>query len=226
VAEIFLPAGAVLLLIVLGGAVAADATSVGQFMISRPIVAATLAGWIAGDPLNGALLGLVLEAFQLSVLPVGAARYPEAGPAAVAGGASFAAGNPAPSTLLLTVTIVLLLEWIGGESIRQLRHLNVRLASSGNEGLLDAAAVERRHLAAIGLDFLRGMLLVAGGYLVLAGLLHFLTPLWGLGERLPLLLLTATVAGLLTSTVHLIGWRGWLFSIGGAGGLLLLLAAE
>ncbi|MED5200176.1 MAG: hypothetical protein VYB51_10255 [Gemmatimonadota bacterium] len=37
-------------LAILGGLLALDATSVGQFMISRPLVAGTLAGWWLGDP--------------------------------------------------------------------------------------------------------------------------------------------------------------------------------
>ncbi|MEX0912584.1 MAG: hypothetical protein WD031_04060, partial [Gemmatimonadota bacterium] len=55
-----------LLLILLGGLVAVDGTSVGQFMISRPFVAAAHAGWAVGDPIHGMVIGLVLEAFHLT----------------------------------------------------------------------------------------------------------------------------------------------------------------
>ena len=73
-------AGLYLLLVAWGGLVAVDGTSCGQFMISRPFAAATVAGLLAGDALMGATAGVVLEAFHLAVLPVGAARYPEGGP--------------------------------------------------------------------------------------------------------------------------------------------------
>ena len=36
----------------LGGWVATDSTSFAQFMVSRPLVAASLAGWIVGDPVS------------------------------------------------------------------------------------------------------------------------------------------------------------------------------
>ena len=69
---------------VLGGIAGVDATSVAQTMISRPFIAATLTGLLVGRPEEGALLGAILELFALVILPVGAARYPEAGTAAVA----------------------------------------------------------------------------------------------------------------------------------------------
>ena len=40
----------------------------------RPFPA--LAGAVVGRPMAGAMIGVVLEAFHLSVLPVGAARFP------------------------------------------------------------------------------------------------------------------------------------------------------
>jgi mannose/fructose/N-acetylgalactosamine-specific phosphotransferase system component IIC len=41
---------------------ALDAAAVGQFMVARPLVAATLGGLVAGDPVAGALAGILLEA--------------------------------------------------------------------------------------------------------------------------------------------------------------------
>ena len=64
----------VLVLALLGGVLALDGTSLGQFMVSRPLVACVLAGLVAGDPAAGAMAGLVLEALHIAVLPVGAAR--------------------------------------------------------------------------------------------------------------------------------------------------------
>ncbi|HZG42780.1 MAG TPA: PTS sugar transporter subunit IIC, partial [Longimicrobium sp.] len=69
-----------LLLGVLGGVLALDATSFGQFMLSRPLIAAVLAGIATGSAQAGIVIGVLLEALQLAVLPVGAARYPEAAP--------------------------------------------------------------------------------------------------------------------------------------------------
>ncbi len=51
----------ILLLSLLGGVLAVDGTSVGQFMVSRPLVAGVLAGWLLGDPMSGLWVGGILE---------------------------------------------------------------------------------------------------------------------------------------------------------------------
>src|SRR5438034_10810628 len=53
-------------------------------MIARPLVAGTIAGAILGDIPTGLKLGVVFELLQYDILPVGAVRYPEYGPATVA----------------------------------------------------------------------------------------------------------------------------------------------
>jgi mannose PTS system EIIC component len=214
----------VLLLIALGGVVAIDGTSFGQFMISRPLVAATLGGWIVGAPAEGALIGLILEAFHLAVLPVGAARYPEGGPAAVVGGALFGASTHNASILLLAVVFVLVLEWLGGQSVRYMRQANIRLVHPHPIFAMDDRELERRHLAAIAVDFGRGMLLVAAGLLTIGLLLALLAPFWGLGERVPEVLLIAAVAGLLAGSARVVGTRQWVIAAGAATGAVLLLA--
>lgn len=215
--------GELLLLTLFGGFVAIDGTSFGQFMISRPLVAATLAGAIVGNPVHGALIGGILEAFHLSVLPVGAAKYPEAGPAAVAGGAIYATSDLAASTLLLSVALVLGLEWAGGESVRLLRQTNVRIVHAGHGEDLTPATLERRHFAAILLDFVRGMVLVLAGLFILVLLLDSLKPHWGLGEQIPEVVLSAVVAGLIASTFRSLGGRRWMAAAGIGAGIIIVL---
>ena len=74
-------------LALLGGLLGLDVVSFPQAMISRPLVAATLAGAIGGNAMAGLLVGAVLEFVALETLPFGASRYPEWGSAAVVGGA-------------------------------------------------------------------------------------------------------------------------------------------
>ena len=84
----------VVLLLVLWGTLAAlDLVSVPQAMISRPLVAGAVAGWLAGDVEAGLRIGVLLELFALDVLPIGAVRYPDYGPATVVA-AALAAGAP------------------------------------------------------------------------------------------------------------------------------------
>lgn len=210
-------------LALLGGWVATDSTSFGQFMVSRPLVAATLAGWIVGDPLSGAAIGLVLEAFHLTVLPVGAARYSEGGPAAVVAGGAYALAGSAPGAMLMVIAFALGWEWVAGQSVHQLRHLNVRLAAS--EAVVDVNRLQRSHLSATAVDFLRGVLLTLVGWVLLYGALALFTPVWGLDARITALLTGAIVVGLLASSLRLFGSRvGW-FIAGIAGGAAFLLAS-
>lgn len=156
-----------LLAALLGGVLALDATSVGQFMLSRPLVACTLAGALAGSPAQGALIGVVLEALHLAVLPVGAARYPEAAPAAVAAATAFVAAGAGHDALLALTLFALAWEQLGSWSISRLR------SWSGQhlEPPATARALERSHLRGVALDGLRGLAVTAAGLAVAAALL-------------------------------------------------------
>jgi len=215
-------AGLYLLLVLWGGLVAVDGTSCGQFMVSRPFVASTVAGLLAGDAAMGAAAGVVLEAFHLAVLPVGAARYPEGGPAAVVVGALVATVDGRPSVLLAALLFFLAWEWLAGESVRLMRRVNGRILAPTYRAPLRVEVLERRHLAAIAADAVRGMILVAAGLPLLAQLLRRSEAAWTLGERIPQVILAAVVAALVAGSLRLFAGRTRLFLAGAAGGLLLL----
>lgn len=220
--------GALLLLLLLGGVVTVDGTSLGQFMVSRPLVAASLAGWIAGAPEQGALLGLLLEAFHLTVLPVGAARYPEGGPAAVAAAGVYATAVPASapgmwSILLPVVALALLWEWVAGLTVQGLRQLNVRLSPPPQAVSLRPERLERRHLLAVAVDFARGVLLAGAGIALFAAVLALPAGLLP-GPGIARLALGAALAASLGAALRMFGReRARLFLVGALGGVLLLL---
>jgi mannose/fructose/N-acetylgalactosamine-specific phosphotransferase system component IIC len=213
------------LVTVLGGLVALDGTSVGQFMLSRPFVAASLGGLVVGAPMQGVAAGIVLEALHLAVLPVGAALYPEGGPAALVAGAVFAAGQrpvavATSGTLLVCVLFALAMEWVGGRSVTALRQYNVRFSGAPAEGLTPGQ-VARRHWSAIGLDFVRGAGLALAGLLLLelvVGAIDFS----GFPEvAMSSVLRLAAVAGL-ASALRLFGRGNYpLFLAGAAAGALV-----
>lgn len=181
-------------------------------MISRPIIAALAAGALLGSPAPAAQLGLVLEALHLRVLPIGAARYPEGGPAAVVGGAT-AAMIGGSSGVLTAAVFVLVWEWLGGETVRQLRNWNTPAPS----GEFTPAALERGHVMAIGADFARGVLLVLVGVPLLFALALSTEPLLaGYGNTSTRLLATALAAGL-GSAVGLFGTAHARYALAGAG---------
>lgn len=160
---------------VLGGLLALDATSVGQFMVSRPIVAGALTGWALGEPGLGIAVGAILELYLLVSFPTGGARFPEGSTATVVAVAA-AVGVTGDGAVPLAIGIGLVWGLVGGHTITLLRHLNSRLAPEPDDARHGPRRIVAAHLAAIGLDFVRGALVTAAGIvigrLVVAALLH------------------------------------------------------
>jgi len=209
------------LLILLGGWVAADSTGMGQLMVSRPLVSATLAGWIAGDPVAGAAAGLILELFHLTVLPVGAARYPESGPPAVVVGAVFAVSDQHALTLLTAVVFSLFWESASAASVHQFRRINSRLVGTGADSMDTEALLEQRHLTAIGLDVLRGAMLVVSGILLLRFLVSWV-PASAASDSIAETTLHLSIVVLLAGALRLFGSRLKFVAAGAVVGLLIL----
>lgn len=161
--------------LLVGGAVALDATSFPQAMYSRPFVAGAVGGLLVGRPMEGAMIGALLEFFSLPILPFGAAGYPEGGTAAVGATVAYewiSDGFDA-ELLFLAVTLGLLLSHASGYSVRLLRLRNGRaLGGRLTAASLEAGTLERAHLLAMGLDFARGALVTGAGAAVIAVLLE------------------------------------------------------
>lgn len=119
------PLSAIGLLLVWGTVVGLDLVSVPQGLFARPLIAAAVAGWLLGEVEVGLRVGAVLELFALDVLPVGASRYPEYGPAAV-GAVVLAAGLPNPGGIGAGALLGLMVAMLAGYSLEWLRHANAR----------------------------------------------------------------------------------------------------
>lgn len=156
-------------LIVLGGLLALDETSLGQFMVSRPIVAGALAGWLLGDPLTGFAVGGVIECLYLPRLHVGGARFPDGVPAAVTA-AAVSAHAPDAGTLAIAVVAGLVVGELGGRTIVMQRRLLGRVVPERGDPEITPGKVERSHLLAVSLDGLRGAVVTAVGIGLMAPL--------------------------------------------------------
>jgi len=191
------------LLALVGGDVGLDATSFPQIMLSRPLVAGILGGLAAGRPGIGIVVGATLEAFHLAVLPIGAARYPEAGTAAVAAAFALvvAGGGAEPVALLLTLGFALVWGRVAASSVEFERRVNERLIR-GVDPELEGGAVERRQLLAMTLDFTRGgVVTVAGaalGWLLIGTVLAIVRFNPGIAQGGLAILLCGATAGALT----------------------------
>jgi len=155
--------GILLALLAWGTLVGVDLVSLPQMMIARPLVAGTVAGAILGDLDAGLKLGVVFELLQYDILPVGAVRYPEYGPATVAAVATaHAAGTLG---LGLGAVVGLVTGLVGGISIHLLRRVNSRVVNDAAAALEsgDPRALVRLHVGGLLRDGLRAALVTAAG---------------------------------------------------------------
>ncbi|MGH7522889.1 MAG: PTS sugar transporter subunit IIC [Gemmatimonadales bacterium] len=118
-----IPPAAVALTLLWGTVVGLDLVSVPQGLLSRPLIAAGIAGLAVGDLSSGLLAGMVLELYALDVLPIGASRYPDFSVAAVAGGVA-AALVPASVAVGVAGLVALPLAALGGWTLQKLRRRN------------------------------------------------------------------------------------------------------
>ncbi len=226
--ELYLGPATWILAVVAGGVLGMDAVSWPQVMVSRPLVSATIGGWLLGNPMAGIVVGAVMELYALRHPPFGAARYPDTGPSGLVAGASYAAaGGAAVGALLVSLALGWGLAWIGTVTVQVRRRLNERIMSPAADLASDPGLLEQRHRFAIWLDALRGAVLVAA-FLVPSLLVVTLAVDAGPSD-LGRYGIAALVLGLAASAGAAargaaFGLRGWpLLLAGAAFGVLLLL---
>jgi len=211
---------AILVLAIMAGIVAVDTTAAFQLMISQPVVAATLAGLVVGEPASGLMVGLTLQLVWTGVLPVGGAGFPDAGVAAVVGagtaGLLARSGQPAGWTVASGLVLALVVGMVGKLVVARLRRKNVALADRAREAVVsgDIGAVRRIVLRAIGLRFSYAALLAALSISGALGIARAVVPSAGPGSY-PALIWAAPIA--VGSAVALS--RGWGERISVAAGL-------
>lgn len=212
------------LLLVWGILVGLDLVSVPQVMIARPLVAGAVAGAMLGDLPTGLQVGVVFELFQHDILPMGAVRYPEYGPATVAAVATAHATSGADG-FGLGVIVGLVTAILGGSSIHLMRRLNasaVRRAAAALDGG-DVRAMVRLHVQSILRDAARAAVVTAIGLELAEGVSLLMTSTAVLRGASGLMLAVAATAAALavasSGTLRLV--RGstlaW-FAAGLAGG--------
>jgi mannose/fructose/N-acetylgalactosamine-specific phosphotransferase system component IIC len=216
----------------LGALLGLDVVSFPQAMVSRPIVAATLAGAFIGHPPAGLLIGVVLELIALDTLPFGASRYPEWGSAGVVGGALFAAQPPGmPGALPASLLAALLTASVSGWSMVVLRRVIAgrleRTRDSIEAGSRDALL--SLHLSGMTMDMLRAMLVTMVGMIIFSPLVRAIVAIWGsesAPSRAVVVVIAAIVAGgALWKVFHSIRRVLWLFLGGLLASTILLVMA-
>lgn len=161
-----------------------DRVAAGQFLLSRPLVAAPLTGLLLGDPLVGLQVGVLIELLWLGRLPVGAAVPPDDTQVAIAatvmtlflGRTLHADGH---ELLLLCVLTSLPLGKVGQYSEHYARHYNMHLVGRVEH------ALEQGSLCQAEWQHLRGLLsfslaALVSYALILAGGLAIVPLFWPL----------------------------------------------
>lgn len=140
------------------GLAGVDAASWPQAMVSRPLVAATVGGWLLGDPAAGFLVGVLLELLTLRQLPFGGARSLDLGPASVVAGAAYAGVGTSgePAALLASALVGWGLGWVGEVTVGWLRRLSRGALRDTGELARRPATLERRQRLLAAADFVRG----------------------------------------------------------------------
>jgi PTS system mannose-specific IIC component len=156
-----------------------DRVALLQSMACRPLVAATLTGWLLGSPFVGLQVGILLELLWLGRLPVGAAIPPDdtqvaVGTTVLALTVQHNLGLAGMPVVILAVLAAIPLGMVGQHCERWARHANGRLETRALAAA--AAGADRRieclHLAGL-VHFAVAALatctvIVAGGSLLLA----------------------------------------------------------
>jgi mannose/fructose/N-acetylgalactosamine-specific phosphotransferase system component IIC len=147
-----------------GGFIGLDQTAVGQFMISQPIVAGPLTGWMLGDPIAGIVIGAVLELLWVLDMPVGSFVPADATISAVSATAIAALGSTGGAPLPVIGFSILLTTAMAPVTMKAngiVRHWNSRLADSvvTSPGPDAGRALAVAHLSGLPVFFMKSFIL-------------------------------------------------------------------
>ncbi len=109
------------------GILALDTTIAFQVLISQPMFACPIIGWIMGDPLTGFYVGMLLQMLWLSDLPMGAVTPPEGNVASMIATVLiiwFKASGKPNTVLLMSVITAVAVSYLGARLTIQDRKWN------------------------------------------------------------------------------------------------------
>jgi PTS system mannose-specific IIC component len=148
-----------------GGLVGLDRTAAGQFMISQPIVAGPLTGWLLGNAEAGLIIGAVLELVWVLDMPIGTFVPADATIGAVSATAIAVLGGSTEQvpldrigfSLLLTTGMVPITMMVD-EGMRKRNSVLAETALAAPDQHLDCR-LTRSHLSGLGAFFLKSFVL-------------------------------------------------------------------
>lgn len=196
----------------LGAFCALDRTAAFQMMFSRPLVAATLGGMLAGNWQLGLLIGAVLELYFLSEMPVGSNIPTDDTLLAIAAGGVAAALSGLPAHSLLpdeSLALIVLLtilpwaaftrkldSWVRVQNSRLIDEMETNLLAGRNRFAINFHLYGILHFYGASVV---ALLVMISSSLLLVPLFLFLLPawVWPLTDRLLLIFPALGIFGLL-----------------------------
>jgi PTS system mannose-specific IIC component len=173
----------IILLSLLGGILSLDRVGP-QFMISRPIVAAPLAGLMLGDPYTGLQAGALLELFWIDRLPIGTIVPPNDFLVAfLVASASILAGQSLGHVSRELIALSVLLFIPCGYLAQRVDSLIVKSNDALYDGALqdakqaDIGGIFRKHLSGLAKHFLAYLVLILLSLFCGINLLLYIYPL-------------------------------------------------
>lgn len=189
---------------IFGGLAALDNTEAFQTMISQPLVAGSLVGFLWGDVPTGLKTGILFQLMYLWVMPIGTATFPDPAVGSVVGSCGFIlliGLFPDRSNLILLVILlfVLLFSLFAGWTLIKQRQHNSKLIPKADLHAENIRIGGFNSLFFSGLSgsFFRGLAVTGVGiiliFILLKPLVKFLSfvpeeylqslelPIWGLG---------------------------------------------
>jgi len=123
----------------IGSLLALDTTIVFQFLVSQPLVTASVLGWLMGDLQLGIQVGFYLQLLWLRNIPVGGAIVPEGNVAAIVTTCLVLRYHSDMvyfnSVMVLAVIYGVAISYLGGEIVVMYRKFNVNLLNWVLNGL-------------------------------------------------------------------------------------------
>lgn len=202
-----------------------DLVSWPQMMLSRPLVAGGVAGALLGDPVAGVTVGALLELYALEVVPIGASRYPDFSPGAVAG-ATVLAGQAGVGSLGLAAGVGLVVAQASRPLLDLVRRRNAVAAQAAASRLAagEVGMIGRLQRGGLLRDAARALLLTVAGLAAALAIRGAGPPPATLGVALTVIAVAGGAAAALAGAVRTVSQGGrlaWLVA-GGALGVLIL----
>lgn len=194
----------------LGALLALDTTALLQVLISQPLFACTLIGWVCGDVAIGMHIGLLMQLLWLADIPAGAYLVPEGNSGSIiaailAVNLTYAHTELPHVVILLTIVYTLIFSFIGAKMVKLIRNWNVyilnRVLGDLEKGRLNA--IWQMNLSALLLHFLAMFsFIIFGAYLgiiLITFLLNFVPQQWDNFARYTDIAVLGAGAGLVLS---------------------------